>query len=161
MSLDQFQLKAAMRKWASGVTVVTVNDQGIDHGMTVSSFTSVSLEPPLITVSLMKQTRSLTMIINSKTFGITILSDQQKEISDVFAGQVEDTQDRFSGIQTKRLTTGSPMIEGGLAFFDCRVFDVLRFGTNSLIIGEVIAAEISEHVKPLLYFNQRYQQLQD
>jgi len=67
----------------------------------------------------------------------------------------------FNGMETKELITGSPMIVGGLAYFDCKVINILEFSTNSLIIGEVIAADIGTHDKPLLYFDQQYHQLQE
>ena len=161
MSINQNQLRKVMRRWTSGVTVVAVSHNGRMHGMTVSSFTSVSLEPPLVTISLMNDSRSLDMIARSKSFAITILSNEQTEVSKVFAGQVGDDEDRFAGIETIKFVTGSPLIKGGLAFFDCKVFEIYEFATNSLIIGEVIAADIGENEKPLLYFDQQYHQLQE
>ncbi|MCJ7537386.1 MAG: flavin reductase family protein [Anaerolineales bacterium] len=161
MAIDQDQLRMVMRQWSSGVTVVTTHFQGIDHGMTVSSFTSVSLDPPLVTISLMKNSRTHDMVIGSASFGITILSSDQVEISKVFAGQVSDSENRFSGIETIKFITGVPMLKDGLAFFDCNVSKVYDFATNSLIIGEVIAAEVGGKGSPLLYFNQRYHLLQE
>jgi flavin reductase len=161
MSIDQTQLRKVMRRWTSGVTVVSTHYQGKDHGMTVSSFTSVSLDPPLVTISLMKDSRTLEMIKRSDSFAITILSSDQVKISKVFAGEVADSENRFEGIDTMKLVTGSPMVKGGLAFFDCKVSEVYDFTSNSLIIGGVIAAEIGEESRPLLYFDQRYHQLQE
>ena len=161
MSINQNQLRKVMRRWTSGVTVVTATHNQKKHGMTVSSFTSVSLDPPLVTISLMKDSRTLEMIAGSNSFAITILSCKQTGISEVFAGKVGDDKDRFNGMETKELITGSPMIEGGLAYFDCKVINILEFSTNSLIIGEVIAADIGTHDKPLLYFDQQYHQLQE
>ena len=161
MPINQNLLRNLMRKWSSGVTVVAVHHNGKEHGMTVSSFTSVSLDPPLVTISLMKDSRTLEMITGSNSFAITILSSEQTEISKVFAGQVGDDEDRFAGIETIKLISGSPLIIGGLAYFDCKVFQVHDFTTNSLIIGEVIAADIGEADKPLLYFDQQYHKLQE
>lgn len=161
MSISHNQLRKVMRKWTSGVTVVSVNHQGIEHGMTVSSFTSISLDPPLITISLMNDSRTLELITGSNTFAITILSSDQMEVSTVFAGQIGDDADRFAGFEIKRLASGSPVIMGGLAYLDCEVFEMYEFASNSLIIGEVIAADIGELGKPLLYFDQQYHQLQE
>ena len=161
MSVEQDLLKKVMRRWTTGITVVSASHNGREHGMTVSSFTSVSLEPPLVTISLMKNTRTLEMIVASNSFAITILSSEQSAVSKVFAGQVGDDENRFTGIETTNLVTGAPMIEGGLAFFDCKVFEKFDFATNSLILGEVIAAEIGDQDKPLLYFDQQYHQLQE
>lgn len=161
MPIGQEKLRTVMRQWTSGVTVVTTQYQGIYHGMTVSSFTSVALDPPLVTISLNKDSRTHNLVMRSSIFGITILSKDQVEISRVFAGQVPDSDDRFAGIESIALVTGAPMIAGGLAFFDCRVSQVNDFHTNSLIIGEVIAAEVGEQENPLLYFNQQYHLLQE
>jgi len=161
MSIDQNQLQKVMRKWTTGVTVVSAHFEGKDHGMTVSSFTSVSLNPPLVTISLMKDSRTLQMIKRSDSFAITILSSDQVKISEIFAGEVADAENRFEGIETLKLVTGSPVVKGGLGFFDCNVSEVHDFTSNSLIIGEVIAADIGEENRPLLYFDQRYHQLQE
>lgn len=161
MPVNQNQLRQVMRRWTSGVTVVSVNNHGLEHGMTVSSFTSVSLDPPLITISMMKGSRTLELITGSNSFAITILSSEQKEISTVFAGQISDNEDRFAGFETERLASGSPVLKGGLAYLDCEVFDIYEFASNSLIIGEVIAADVGELGKPLLYFDQHYHQLQE
>lgn len=150
-----------MRRWTSGVTLVSVSHLGKEHGMTVSSFTSVSLDPPLITISLTKDSRTLEMITGSRSFGVTILSSEQTGISSIFAGQIGDDEDRFAGLETKRLISGTPMITGGIAYLDCNVFEIYEFASNSLIIGEVIAAEVGENVKPLLYFDQQYHKLQE
>ena len=86
---------------------------GKDHGMTVSSFTSVSMDPPLVTISLMKDSRTQSLVIQSASFGITILSSAQVEISQRFAGQIPDTDDRFAGLETFNLDTGAPMLKSG------------------------------------------------
>jgi flavin reductase (DIM6/NTAB) family NADH-FMN oxidoreductase RutF len=161
MPLNENQLRLVMRKWASGVSVVTSQFEGIKHGMTVSSFTSVSLIPPLVTISLMKSSRTLELVRLSRSFGITLLTTQQEEISKIFAGQVSESDDRFSGIDTFTLLTGAPMIANGLAFFDCKISDILNFDTNALIIGEVVATKLGDQSSPLLYFDQRYRELQD
>jgi flavin reductase (DIM6/NTAB) family NADH-FMN oxidoreductase RutF len=119
MSISHNQLREVMRRWTSGVTVVSVNHRGKEHGMTVSSFTSVSLDPPLVTISLMKDSRTLELITRSNSFAITILSRGQTEISTVFAGQIGEDGDRFAGLETKRLASGSSVIKVGLAYLDC------------------------------------------
>jgi flavin reductase (DIM6/NTAB) family NADH-FMN oxidoreductase RutF len=161
MPVNQEQLRLVMRQWASGVTVVSAKHNGKSHGMTVSSFTSISIDPPLVIISLMNQSRTLKMIAEASVFGITILSKQQTEISSAFAGKIGDEEDRFANIDTLTLTNGSPMIRGGLAYLDCKVESIYEYASNSLIIGEVIAAELGDFEKPLLYFNKQYHQLQE
>ena len=86
-NIDPISFRAALRQWASGVTVVTCADRGFQHGMTVSSFLSVSLTPPLLLVSLQNGTRTLEMIKHAKTFAVNILHHEQKELADLFAGR--------------------------------------------------------------------------
>src|SRR3990172_6959975 len=119
--LDPEQLRQAMRAWTSGVTIVTASHAGEQHGMTVSSFTSIALEPPLIIISLQTDSRTHNLIAQANTFAVTILADGQQDISDRFAGRLTDVADRLAGIETETLVTGAPFIKGGLAYLDCRV----------------------------------------
>ncbi|MGW8144831.1 MAG: flavin reductase family protein [Anaerolineales bacterium] len=161
MPSEQDQFRMVMRQWVTGICIVsTVHNSGY-HGMTVSSFTSVSIDPQLVTISLMKNSRTHDYVISAKNFGITVLSENQQEISKIFAGQIPETEDRFDGIETWTLVTGSPFLKDGLAFLDCHLTDVYDFGTNSLFIGEVVAAKVGNGGKPLLYFDQQYHMLQE
>jgi flavin reductase (DIM6/NTAB) family NADH-FMN oxidoreductase RutF len=148
-----------MRAWSAGVTVVTAVHEGQRHGMTVNSFTSISLEPALITISLQSASRTNELIERSRAFGLTILSADQAEVSDVFAGRVPDVDDRFAGLQTETLVTGSPLIKGGLAWLDCRVVETFNAGMNTLFIAEVVAARGTGEGKPLIYHNREYWKL--
>ncbi len=161
MSIDENQLRRTMRHWSTGVSVVSTNHKGISHGMTVSSFISISLDPQLIAISLMKTSRTHDIVIDAGFFGITILSSAQKKISEIFAGRIAEDENRFEGLETWTMTTGAPLLKGGLAFLDCKVSAVKDFGMNTLIIGEVLAAEVGSGEMPLLYFNQQYHKLQD
>ncbi len=145
-----------MRQWASGVTIVSTIFENIQHGMTVSSFTSISLAPPIIMVSIQRGSRTFMMIKKSRIFGICILDASQREISERFAGQTTDLQDRFSGLDFTTLITGSPFLLGGLAYLDCRVRRSIDLGGNSVYFGEVIAAQVNLGGSPLLYFDRRY-----
>ncbi len=158
---EQDQLRFVMRQWTTGVSIVSTQYQANQHGMTVSSFTSVSLEPQVVTISLTKSARTHDMILNAGIFAITILSDDQQSISELFAGNASESEDRFEGLETLTLATGAPVIKGGLVFLDCEVIAGHDFGTNSLIIGEVIATKVGESGKPLIYYDQRYHKLQD
>lgn len=155
------QLRTLMRRWATGVTIVSTQNDGVFHGMTVSSFTSVSLDPPIVTISLMKSSRTHDMVIEAGSFGITILSSAQQAISEMFAGQSRDELHRFDGIDTITLVTGSPFVKNGLAFIDCKLIAIHPFNQNSLLIGEVLATRVGNSEKPLLYFDQQYRKLQD
>lgn len=157
--LDPEQLRQSMRAWTSGVTIVTASYAGEQHGMTVSSFTSIALEPPLIIVSLQTVSRTHELVSQSNAFAITILADDQQELSDRFAGRMPDSEDRFANLETETLVTGAPFIKGGLAYLDCRVSQAIEVGTNTLFLAEVVAARGNGEGMPLVYHDRKYQKL--
>lgn len=157
--LDSEQLRAAMRGWSAGVTVVTAAYKGELHGMTVNSFTSISLDPALIIIALQASTRTHTLVSKSKTFGVTILAKEQTAISDLFAGRRPDVSERFAEVKTETLVTGAPLIADGLSWLDCRVIQTVRAGANTLFIAEVLAARAIHNGEPLIYHNRAYWEL--
>jgi len=159
MTLDPEQLRSAMRAWTAGVTIVTSIHEGVRHGMTVNSFTSISLDPALVTISMQNITRTREMVLKTGIFGITILSMDQAHLSERFAGRLPDSEDRFSGLETETLVTGAPFIKGGLAWMDCRVVQTFDAGMNTLFIGEVVAARGMGEGSPLVYHNRKYWEL--
>ncbi len=159
MTVESELLRQAMRFWATGVTVVTAAHDGVQHGMTVSSFTSVSLTPPQVLISLAQTARTHDLIMRSRNFGISILNSSQVELSDRFAGRVPDEMDRLSGVETINLVSNVPLIKQGLAQLDCRVVTTIGSGTHTIFIAEVLSAQSSEDGDPLLYFNRGYQKI--
>ena len=157
--LDPEQLRQSMRAWTSGVTIVTASHAGEQHGMTVSSFTSIALEPPLIIISLQTDSRTHDLVTQANAFAVTILGDGQEDVSDRFAGRIPDAEDRLSGIETGTLVTGAPFIKGGLAYLDCRVTQTIAVGTNTLFLAEVVAARGNGEGKPLVYHDRKYRKL--
>lgn len=156
MTLDPEQLRRAMRAWSSGVTIVTTAHEGDHYGMTVGSFTSVSLEPPLIIISLDSESRTRRLVSASGAFAVSILAANQSGLSDRFAGRLDPEQDRFEGLKTGTLVTGSPLLDGALAGLDCRVRQEIPVGMNTLFLAEVVAARGNGEGEPLLYHNRRY-----
>lgn len=155
MSITADELKQVMRTWTSGVAIVSSQFQGSNHGMTVNSFTSVSVHPPLVVVTLANNTRTCDFVKKSYEFGVTILSSQQKQISDRFAGKVGDQEDRFLGLETFSLNSPSLLISDGLAWVDCAVINEINLGISTLFIAEVVAAK-TEPGDPLLYHDRDY-----
>lgn len=155
-TVDTEILRSAMRSWSAGVTVVTAVYAHERHGMTVNSFTSISLDPALITISLQQHSRTHELVSKSHTFGVTILSNSQTDISDLFAGRVPEMTDRFAALTTETLVTGSPLIVGGLAWLDCRVLETFDAGMNTLFIAEVVAARSMDAGEPLVYHDRQY-----
>ena len=157
--LDPEQLRLSMRAWVSGVTVVTASHAGERHGMTVSSFTSVALEPPLIIISLQTASRTHQLVSQANVFAVTILAEDQRELSERFAGRLGDAEDRLAGLETETLVTGAPFLKGGLAYLDCRVMQSIPLGTNTLFLAEVVAARGNGTGQPLVYHDRQYHKL--
>jgi flavin reductase (DIM6/NTAB) family NADH-FMN oxidoreductase RutF len=166
MTLDADELRTAMRAWTSGVTVVTTSYEGKQHGMTVSSFTSISLEPPLIVISLNTGSQTHELVSRAGTFGVTILSASQQGLSERFASGFSAPGGRLEGVETETLVSGAPFLKGGLAYLDCRVTQSIPSGMNTLFIAEVVAARsfVSrsyDHHRVLVYHDRQYHKLQD
>jgi flavin reductase len=153
---DGEAVRQAMRRWATGVTIVTSHYGGVSHGMTVSSFTSIALSPPLLLVSLQDITRTYELVKKSGIFGVTILDHTQQDLSDRFAGRIPELEDRFRGLETFTLSTGAPFLPGGMAYFDCKVLSHHTFGDHALFVGNVVEVKVEQADRPLLYYNQTY-----
>ena len=127
--------------------------------MTVNSFTSISLEPPMISVTLKKLTHTHELAEKSGEFSLTILSSNQADLSDRFAGKMPDITDRFDGLETDKLDIDAPLLKGGLAYLNCRVVNSIPVGENTLFIAEVIAAQGEGEGDPLVYHNRVFWKL--
>ena len=161
MTLNAEELRAAMRAWTSGVTVVTAAYEGEKHGMTVSSFTSISLVPPLIVISLHTESHTHALVSKAGAFGVTILSANQQALSERFSGRLAETEDRLEEVETETLVSGAPFLKGGLAYLDCRVTQSIPSGMNTLFIAEVIEARGYNHKQVLVYHDRKYRRLED
>lgn len=160
MSLDSETLRRAMRAWTTGVTIVTARYEDRQYGMTVNSFTSISLEPPLIMVALKTLTHTHDLVVKSGMFAVTILTAEQQELSQRFAGKLPNVSDRFEGVQTEKLFEDIPVFKNGMAYFHCRVVNSLPVGENTLFVAEVVAARGEGEGAPLVYHNRQYWRLQ-
>lgn len=159
MTLDSDELRRAMRAWTTGVAVVTAAHDGQRYGMTVNSFTSVSLEPPVVSVTLKQLTHTHDLVDKSSAFAVTILAADQKELSDRFAGKRPEIHDRFDGLSVETLVLDAPLLKGGLAYFNCRVLSSIPVGENTLFLAEVIAARGDGEGEPLTYHNRVFWKL--
>ncbi|MCW5876519.1 MAG: flavin reductase [Anaerolineales bacterium] len=157
-------LRNALRFWSTGVAIVGAAHQGVAHGMTINSFTSLSLDPPLVSISLEKVTRTHQLVMAAQAFAVTVLAAGQQDISDRFAGRASDQSDRFEGLETFTLDTGSPILARGLAWFDCRVAACHDAGTHTVFLSDVLACGLfdgAEGRPPLVYFNRGYRGIGD
>lgn len=156
MTLDSETLRQAMRAWTTGVAVVTAKYEDQQYGMTVNSFSSVSLEPPVISVVLKQLTHTHDLVVKSGMFAVTILTSEQKDLSVRFAGKLPGVADRFEGVQIGRLSIDVPILKNGMAYFNCRVLNSTPIGENTLFIAEVTAARGEGEGDPLVYHNRVY-----
>jgi flavin reductase (DIM6/NTAB) family NADH-FMN oxidoreductase RutF len=159
MTLDPEKLRHAMRAWTTGVAIVTAIYEDQQYGMTVNSFTSISLEPPLISVALKQLTHTHELIVKSGMFSVTILEAAQKELSDRFAGKLPNITNRFDSVQTETISLNSPVFKNGMAYFDCRVLSSIPVGENTLFVAEVLDARGEGAGEPLVYHNREYWKL--
>ena len=151
------QFRLACGRYATGVAVATVIDAAGDpHGITVNSFTSVSLTPPLVLICLDHRARILEHFRPGAPFGINVLNEFQREISDHFASS---KRDRFNGVEWTPGGTGVPLLPRGLAFLECKLRNRVAAGDHDIVIGEVVAAHPGEG-RPLIYYASGYRKLE-
>ncbi|MHB0987947.1 MAG: flavin reductase family protein [Bellilinea sp.] len=159
MQVTAEMVRHAMRRWTTGVAVVTARLDEQIHGMTVNSFTSISLEPPLVAVTLAAGTRTQSLVEQTGVFGIIILSERQADISDRFAGRTPAGEDRFAGLETFELNSGVPLLRAGLVSLDCRVVHRYPTETATLYVARVTAIQHTSEESPLVYHNRLYHKL--
>ena len=152
MRVGPDELRSVLRLWASGITVVTAGRGEVLHGMTVSSFAAVSLEPPLISVNIEQRTRTYALMTEAGAFAVSIPASDQEHLARHFGGGVPDTEARLEGVPFRRGEHGSPLLEGCLANLECRVQATLPAGTHAVFVGEVEAWDIEHGKLPLMYW---------
>lgn len=156
LPVDPSLYRRTCARFTTGITVVTVLDQnGHPHGMTVNSFSSVSLEPPLVLVSIDLRNAIIGHFISSSWFAINILAEHQERLSRTFSSASEN---RFVGVDWYAGPSGTPLLEGVLAHLECSVVQKFEAGDHTVLIGEVRHAGFREG-KPLVYFNSSYRSL--
>ena len=157
MAVDALQFRHVMGHFPTGVTVVTTACDGERHGMTANSVTSVSLEPVMILVCLMREARTWLAIQKARHFAVNILGADQEEISRRFA---RPGQDHFEGLEVLEGPHGLPLLPGCLAYVTCNVHDVVEAGDHDIVLGNVESCEVSANGgSPLLFFQGGYQRL--
>jgi len=159
MTVNREDFKNGLKLWASGVAVVTTKSEtfGI-QGMTVTAFSSVSVDPPLILVCLNDSADTGDGIRESQNFAVNFLNAGQEAVSNQFAGGCSQQQ-RFENISWSEAASGAPVIDTCLASLDCKVSQQVRAGTHWIIIGEVQEV-VCRSGEPLLYYSSAYRQLQ-
>ena len=149
------EFRRACGRFATGVTIASVVDsEGVPHGLTVSSFTSVSLHPPLILICLGHEVSAIHHFRTATHFGINVLAEDQRALSERFARKGHD---RFDGVAWQPGVTGVPLLPGVLAAIECAVHRIVPMGDHDILVGEMVHAQIHDG-EPLLHFGGRYRE---
>lgn len=153
---DEFrqQLKDALALWASGVCVVSAREERVIHAVTVTAFNSVSLDPPLLMVSLGRNASVLPSLHPGRPFGVSILEAGQRRIGSMFADPAPIGRDVFS-------SDDPPVIRDALATFACEVDQRIEVGTHVLVLGRVLSVDGALDGEPLIRFGRRWHRLRE
>lgn len=156
--IDAQTFKDVLARWGSGVTIVTTVHEGNWKGTTASSFSSVSLEPPMVLVCLAKKLYTHTLVSEAGVFAANILKTEQLEIGKLFAGMYPDIEDRFAENDWETAVTGAPVLPSALGWVDCKIAHAHDSGDHTIFVGAVQAGGVSGDDDPLLYFNRQWGQ---
>ena len=145
--------------FATGITLVTAARDGVYSGLTVNSFTSVSLDPMLVLVCVDLTSETHPAITESGAFAINILRDDHEQVSRAFATKDPDKHGAISGLSVRPGVTGSPIMESALAYIEARVVQEIHAGDHTIFVGEVVDCASFEG-EPILFFRGKYRSLQ-
>ncbi|HEV2717314.1 MAG TPA: flavin reductase family protein [Terriglobales bacterium] len=157
MSVTQSEFRNALGCFATGVTVITLDYENEVQGMTANAFTSVSLDPPLVLVCVDQRARTHAHLQAKKRFGVNVLSEDQRAISEYYAraSRVHQHAEKEAGAKFDRTAHGTPVLHGALAYLECRLNTAEDAGDHTIFIAEVEDVVVREG-EPLLYFRGSY-----
>lgn len=156
MPVNSEEFRAALSRFPSGVTIVTSRDEeNRFHGITVSAFCSLSLEPPRVLICIEKTTGSHQALMWSRSFVVNVLNEYQRELSERFASQLDD---KFDAVEFSTGIDGIPLLSGCIATLECRITDAYDGGDHSIFVGEVENTTVIDG-DPILYFRGDYRSI--
>jgi 3-hydroxy-9,10-secoandrosta-1,3,5(10)-triene-9,17-dione monooxygenase reductase component len=142
------QFRDVVGHYASGIAVVTAYAEGRPVGLTCQTFSSVSLEPPLVSFLPARTSRSWPLMRRAGAFCVNVLASDQQAIAEVFASKGAD---KFAGVAWRPGRTGAPIIDGALAYIDCTVYAVHEAGDHNIVVGQVQDLAVLRDTDPLVY----------
>jgi len=158
-NLTATDFRKAMGRFATGVTIITIDQDGEVHGMTANAFTAVSLDPVLVLVCVDHKARTHAHLHARKRFGVNVLSSNQQAISEYYARSSETHQHPESaGARFERTAHGTPVLQEALAYLECRLVSAQPAGDHTIFIAEVEHVEVRDG-EPLLFFRSRYRDI--
>ena len=154
------RLRDLMARFATGVSVVAARHGPLLAGMTANAVASISIDPPLMMASIGKRAETHAAIVGSHAFAISVLAEDQRELADCFARPTTaEKLTGFCGAAWHEAETGSPVLDGALAYFDCRLTARHDGGDHTIFLGEIVAAGFREDAEPLLWYASGYHRL--
>src|SRR5436853_6768449 len=152
MPVSQADFRKTLGSFATGITVITLDSENEVHGMTANAFTSVSLNPMLVLVCLDHRARTHAHLHAKKRFGVNVLAEDQREISEYYARSSESHQHaEQAGARFERTKHGTPVLHGALAYLECRLHTAQAAGDHTIFIAEVEDVVFREG-EPLLFY---------
>lgn len=152
---DPKQFRTVLGHFATGITVVTTKDADSLYGLTVNSFTSVSINPPLVLVCVDKKSKTHGHVLNSGVFAVSVLAIGQEGVSKAFS-RADTRQNKLEGVSFAEAKTGAPFIRGCLAYLDCKVVNTYEGGDHTIFLGEVVALGLRNRQSPLVFYAGKY-----
>ena len=157
---QQRALRSMMARFATGVTVVAARQGPFLSGMTANAVASVSVDPPIMMASISRRSETHQAIVGSHSFAISVLSADQQPLAECFAQPITATKlQRFCDAPWHEAETGSPILDGAIAYFDCRLVERYDGRDHTIFLGEIVSAGSEEDADPLIWFASGYRRL--
>jgi len=157
---EQARLRGMMARFSTGVTVVAARHGPLLAGMTANAIATISVDPPLLMASISRKSETHVAIVGSHSFAVSVLAAEQRVLAECFAQPTTAVKlQRFCDAAWHEAETGSPILDGALAYFDCRLTARHDGGDHTIFVGEIAAAGYREDAEPLIWFGSRYRLL--
>lgn len=157
---ERRRLRDLMGRFATGVSVVAARHGPLLAGMTANAIATISIDPPILMASIAQKAETHTAIVGSHAFAVSILAAEQRELAECFAQPTTAAKlTRFCDADWRESETGSPVLEGALAYFDCRLTERHSGGDHTIFLGEIVAAGYREDADPLVWYASGYRRL--
>ena len=157
---QQRAVRSMMGRFTTGVTIVAARHGPLLAGMTANAIASISVDPPLLMASINRRSETHVAVVGSHSFAVSVLGADQQPIAECFALPTTAAKlQRFCDAPWHEAETGSPILDGAIAYFDCRIIDSHPAGTHTLFVGEIVSAGYEDGGEPLLWFGSRYRRI--
>ena len=158
--MEASQFRQLFGHFATGVTVIGTAHEGLHHAMTANAITSLSLDPVLLLVCVDKTAHMHEQMPNAGRFGVSILAEDQEDLSRLFAQHVAPEQERLQGAAYFLGPNGTPVLENCLAYIECSVVDRAEGGDHTMFVGEALHGEVLREAAPLIFYRGGYRKLE-